>query len=95
MLVQSQSGEIVLLPALPKAWANGSVKGLRARGGFELDFAWEDGKLRHVTARSAAGGSCKVRYQGDVTPMDVPKGGESSFGYAEIHSPPSKPIIRR
>jgi alpha-L-fucosidase 2 len=95
MLVQSQSGEIVLLPALPKAWANGSVKGLRARGGFEVDLSWEEGKLRHVTARSAAGGSCKVRYQGDVTPMDVPKGGESSFGYAEIHSPPSKPIIRR
>jgi alpha-L-fucosidase 2 len=66
MLLQSCAGEIELLPALPKAWPSGSVKGLRARGGFELDVQWRDGRLVKVTVRSLAGGSCRLRY-GDVT----------------------------
>jgi alpha-L-fucosidase 2 len=66
MLVQSCAGEIDLLPALPRAWPNGAIKGLRARGGFELDVQWRDGKLANVTVRSLADGSCRLRY-GDVT----------------------------
>jgi alpha-L-fucosidase 2 len=74
MLVQSQTGEIELLPALPKVWPTGSVKGLRARGGFVVDVAWKDGKLARVVIRSAQGGACKVRYGGKVIPVELKAG---------------------
>ncbi len=61
MLIQSHLQDIQLLPALPSAWAQGTVKGLRARGDFEIDMAWEDGKLITATIRSEAGGTCRIR----------------------------------
>jgi alpha-L-fucosidase 2 len=66
MLLQSQNGEIQFLPALPKAWPNGNVKGMRARGGFEVDFAWQDGKLTTATVRSVTDKVAHLRY-GSVT----------------------------
>jgi hypothetical protein len=65
MLLQSQSGEVVLLPALPKAWAQGSVKGLCARGGFVVDMEWDAGKLTSCRVLSKNGGTCTIRYNGE------------------------------
>ena len=62
ILLQSHEGEIVLLPALPAAWHTGHVTGLRARGGWTVDMAWQGGHLTSAVLRSTGGTKCRVRY---------------------------------
>jgi alpha-L-fucosidase 2 len=82
MLLQSHEGEINLLPALPKAWPTGSVTGLRARGGFEVDVAWKDGTLASATIRSCTGGETKVRHATKATTVRLCAGKSQRFGAA-------------
>ena len=61
LLLQSDDDAIELLPALPDAWARGEVRGLKARGGFEVEIRWEHGALTDVAVRSSLGGRCRLR----------------------------------
>src|SRR5690606_23967983 len=63
MLLQSQRQRIHVLPALPRAWPQGSVNGLRARGGFIVDLRWSEGALERVTLTSLAGQSRQLVYK--------------------------------
>jgi alpha-L-fucosidase 2 len=74
MLLQSQDGVIHLLPALPDAWKNGKVSGLRARDGFQVDITWQDGKLTSATIHSDLGEPCSVNYGGRTVVFKIKKG---------------------
>ncbi|MDB5079977.1 MAG: alpha-amylase [Chloroflexi bacterium] len=66
MLVQSQNDEIELLPALPKAWPAGKVTGLKARGGYVVDLAWENGAVSEAQVTSSFDQTCRIRYTSDL-----------------------------
>jgi alpha-L-fucosidase 2 len=81
MLLQSHAGEVELLPALPSAWKKGFIHGLMARGGFEVDIDWENGKLKQAKITSKLGNTLKLSYAGKV--IEIPgteKGKSYLFG---------------
>jgi alpha-L-fucosidase 2 len=82
MLLQSTSDELELLPALPKAWPTGSVAGLRARGGFEVNITWKDGTLTSATIQSSQGGSSTVRYGARTVKFTLAPNGRRTFDSA-------------
>lgn len=75
MLVQSHTGDIHLLPALPKAWPAGKVTGVCARGGFEVDISWNEGRLTRAVIRSKSGLPCRVVYGEKVWEFETKAGG--------------------
>ena len=64
-LVQCTDGEIKLLPALPAQWKEGSIRGLRAKGGFIIDMSWKDGRLTSACVHAGMDGECRVRFDED------------------------------
>ncbi len=75
MLVQSHTGKIVLLPALPDVWKDGTVKGLQCRGGFILEeLTWKDGKPATVKVRSTVGGKLNISWNGTNQTLDTKAG---------------------
>jgi alpha-L-fucosidase 2 len=74
VLLQSQRGEIHLLPALPAAWKTGTVQGLRARGGYTVDQTWKGGKLVEAIVRADRDGTVRVRYGQSTKELTVKAG---------------------
>lgn len=79
MLMQSHTGEIKLLPALPKAWDQGRISGVVARGGFEVSFQWSENKLKSVSILSKYGNPCTLNYKGNKIKLELSKGESKSF----------------
>lgn len=77
MLLQSSPDEIVVLPALPSAWPDGSITGLRARGGYEVDLEWSAGQLTRAVVRSTGGKHTQLRYGATLVPVT----------FADAHTP--------
>lgn len=84
MLVQSHLDKIDLLPALPDALPEGTIKGVRARGGFELSFTWASGKLKNVEVLSEMGGKCMLTYGDIKIEFDTKKGEKYQFNEALV-----------
>ncbi len=84
MLIQSQNEVIRLLPAVPKEWANGEVKGLCARGGFVIDMTWKNGKTEKVKIFSKKGGSTSILNDGELQQITI-KPGESKILDSDLY----------
>jgi len=81
MLLQSQNGVLEILPALPKGIPNGVVKGLCARGAYQVDLKWKNGLLEDLIIKPSLSGKCEVSYLGKLISFDAQKGQLYHFNY--------------
>ncbi|WP_051349959.1 glycoside hydrolase family 95 protein [Dyadobacter alkalitolerans] len=98
MLLQSHDGLINILPAIPDNWTSGEVKGMKARGGFELDIAWTNGKITQLIVRSKLGGNCRIGVPGAMkaaskVALKAAKGENSNAFYKNIQPVPAGTAI--
>lgn len=91
MLMQSYDGFIYLLPALPTVWKNGSITGLKARGGFEISMSWQNGKVDTLTIHSNLGGNCRLRVKSSLKGAGLAKSKGNNpnlfYGVPEVKQP--------
>ncbi len=80
LLLQSHGGAIRLLPALPPSWTSGTIRGLRARGGFEVDLTWQNSALTQARVRSLSGNPCRISYNGKSMESHIKSGETITFG---------------
>lgn len=93
MLLQSHDGAIHLLPALPDDWKKGEIKGLKAKGGFEVDIEWNKGKLKKAVIKSSLGGNCRIRSYSQLKGKGISKAnGENSNPFFYVPNI-SEPLI--
>ena len=81
MLLQSYDDTILLLPALPDAWDNGNVRGLCARGNFEVDIEWSAGRLVRAVVKSKSGGICNLLYGNKSMKLDTKRNKKYEIGF--------------
>ena len=88
MIVQSWGGEVHLLAALPRAWPDGRLHGVRAHGGLELDVDWQAGRLTRVRMRGPAQANVTLRHRGQRVAVKLDARGEARLGANDFAAPP-------
>lgn len=95
MLLQSQNGEVELLPALPDAWPEGNISGIKARGNFEVSISWRSGKLQKAFIKSNDGGNCRLRTPIPIKVVEVAAKPAQGVNPNMLNAKPAVPVYEK